>query len=200
MSTSVIIPAYNQGRYLSAAIRSVLEQTLQDFEIIVVDDGSSDDTPAVAQAFDEPRVRYIYQENRGLSAARNTGIRQAQGRYLSYLDSDDWFLPRKLELIPVIDLHTGFPYSKLDADWDFVGQRNQAGRFPTFVGVDAKLQYPFDFRFRGRHFQFRAGLKVYNILNHFNPRDVQQYGDSRQFGVFYNSVGRLYRLEGEFDF
>jgi hypothetical protein len=58
----------------------------------------------------------------------------------------------------------------------------------------------FDFKFRGRHFQFRAGLKVYNILNHFNPRDVQQYGDSRQFGIFYNSVGRLYRLEGEFDF
>ncbi len=109
-------------------------------------------------------------------------------------------LPRKLELIPVLDVHTGFPFSELDKDWNFVGRRNEAGRFPVFVGLDTKIQYPFDFRFHGRHFQFRAGLKVYNLLNHFNPRDVQQYGDSRQFGVFYNSVGRLYRLEGEFDF
>jgi glycosyltransferase involved in cell wall biosynthesis len=99
METSVIIPAYNQGRYLGAAIRSVLEQTHQDFEIIVVDDGSTDDTRAVAHAFTDPRLRYVYQENRGLSAARNTGIRHAQGRYISYLDSDDQFLPVKLALL-----------------------------------------------------------------------------------------------------
>lgn len=63
-----------------------------------------------------------------------------------------------------------------------------------------KLQYPFDFKFHGRRFQFRAGLKVYKFLNHFKTRDAQQYGDSPQYGSFYNSVGRLYRLEGEFDF
>jgi hypothetical protein len=109
-------------------------------------------------------------------------------------------LPRKLELVPVLDVHTGFPFSKLDQDWDFIGRRNEAGRFPTFVGLDVKLQYPFDFKFRRWHFQFRAGLKVYNILNHFNPRDVQQYAGSDNYGVFYNSVGRLYRIEGAFDF
>jgi len=109
-------------------------------------------------------------------------------------------LPRKLEFVPVLDIHTGFPYSKLDQDWDFVGRRNEAGRFPAFVGLDVKLQYPFDFKFRSWHFQFRAGLKVYNVLNHYNPRDVQQYAGSGNFGVFYNSVGRLYRIEGEFDF
>jgi glycosyltransferase involved in cell wall biosynthesis len=99
METSVIIPAYNQGRYLGAAIRSVLEQTRQDFEIIVVDDGSTDGTYSVAHAFADPRVRYVYQENRGLSAARNTGIRHATGEFLSFLDSDDQFLPRNLELL-----------------------------------------------------------------------------------------------------
>jgi hypothetical protein len=109
-------------------------------------------------------------------------------------------LPRKFEFIPVLDVHSGFPFSHLDAEWDFVGRRNRAGRFPTFVGLDMKIQYPFDFKFRGRRFQFRAGLKVINVLNHFNPRDVQQSLDSPRAGHFFNSVGRLYRIEGGFDF
>lgn len=96
---SVIIPAYNQGHYLGEAIESVLSQTYQDFEIIVVDDGSADNTSEVAQGFADPRIKYVYQENAGLSAARNTGIRYASGAYLTYLDSDDCFLPRKLELL-----------------------------------------------------------------------------------------------------
>jgi len=109
-------------------------------------------------------------------------------------------LPRKVEFVPVLDVHTGFPFSHLDADWDYIGRRNQAGRFPTFVGLDVKIQYPFDFKFRGRRFQFRAGLKVINVLNHFNPRDVQQSVASPFAGQFYNSVPRLFRIEGGFDF
>jgi hypothetical protein len=109
-------------------------------------------------------------------------------------------LPRKLEFVPIVDIHTGFPFSKVDENWNFIGRRNEAGRFPTFLGLDTKIQYPFDFKFRKWHFAFRAGLKVSNVLNHFNPRDVQQYVYSPHFGVFYNSIGRLYRLEGDFDF
>ncbi len=96
---SVIIPAYNQGHFLGEAIESVLAQTHQDFEIIIVDDGSIDNTSEVAQGFSGSRIKYVYQENAGLSAARNTGIRYATGAYLTYLDSDDLFLPRKLELL-----------------------------------------------------------------------------------------------------
>lgn len=96
---SVIIPAHNQGRYLGAAIQSALDQTYPRIEVIVVDDGSTDDTAAVAAGFADPRLRYLYQANRGLSAARNTGIQAAQGLYLSYLDSDDLFLPHKLALL-----------------------------------------------------------------------------------------------------
>jgi len=69
-------------------------------------------------------------------------------------------LPRKLDFIPVLDVHTGFPFSKLDENWNFFGKENQAGRFRTFFGLDVKIQYPFDFKFRGRRFQFRAGLSV----------------------------------------
>ena len=109
-------------------------------------------------------------------------------------------LPHKLDFIPVLDVHTGFPFSRLDQDWNYIGQRNQAGRLRTFVGLDTKIEYPFDFKFRRHRFQFRAGLSVLNVLNYFNPRDVQQYAGSPNFGNFYNSVGRLWRIDGGFDF
>lgn len=98
-TVSVIIPAYNQGHYLGRAIQSVLDQTYPDFEIIVVDDGSTDNTAEVSQGFTDPRLRYVYQENRGLSGARNTGIRNSSGKYQTYLDSDDLFLPDKLKFL-----------------------------------------------------------------------------------------------------
>jgi Carboxypeptidase regulatory-like domain/TonB dependent receptor-like, beta-barrel len=109
-------------------------------------------------------------------------------------------LPHKLDFIPVLDVHTGFPFSKLDENWNYLGKENGAGRFPTFVDLDVKIQYPFDFKFRGRRFQFRAGLSVLNVLNYSNPRDVQQYTGSPHFGSFYNSIGRLLRIDGDFDF
>lgn len=100
MSTvSVIIPAYNQGHFLAEAVNSVLAQTYAHFEIIVVDDGSTDDTAVVAHRFTDPRVRYVYKQNGGLSSARNEGLRHAQGNYISYLDSDDCFLPEKLQIL-----------------------------------------------------------------------------------------------------
>ena len=109
-------------------------------------------------------------------------------------------LPKRFQFVPIVDVHSGFPYSNVGVNWDYVGARNKAGRFPTFVGVDAKIQYPFDFKFHGHHIQFLGGLKVSNILNHFQPRDVQQYLGSPSYGTFYNSVGRLWRIDGDFDF
>jgi glycosyltransferase involved in cell wall biosynthesis len=96
---SVIIPCYNHGRYLSKAIESVLTQTYTHFEIIVVDDGSNDETKEIAQNYKE--VKYVYQMNQGLSAARNTGIDESTGEYLVFLDADDWLLTDAL----MINLH-----------------------------------------------------------------------------------------------
>jgi carboxypeptidase family protein/TonB-dependent receptor-like protein len=109
-------------------------------------------------------------------------------------------LPYKFDFVPILDVHTGFPFSRLDQNWGYLGKENQAGRFPAFVGLDAKLQYPVDFTFRGHRVQFRAGLTVYNVLNHNNPRDVQQYFASPLYGTFYNSVPRLWRIDGDFSF
>ena len=99
VQVSVIIPAYNQGHYLAEAIQSVLKQTFRDFEILVIDDGSTDNTAEITQGFSDQRVVYYYQPNKGLSAARNTGLRHARGEFISYLDSDDLFLPKKLEFL-----------------------------------------------------------------------------------------------------
>jgi glycosyltransferase involved in cell wall biosynthesis len=93
---SVIIPSFNRGTFISHAIKSVLAQTYKDYEIIVVDDGSTDNTKEQVEAFGD-QVRYIYQENRGPSAARNTGIQHAKGKYIAFCDSDDRFLPTKLD-------------------------------------------------------------------------------------------------------
>jgi hypothetical protein len=109
-------------------------------------------------------------------------------------------LPYRLQFVPILDAHTGFPYSKLDLNWNYIGERDQAGRFPTFASLDLKLQYPFDFKFHDHRIQFLGGIKVIDIANHYNPRDVQQYLGSPFYGVFYNSVGRLWRIDGDFDF
>lgn len=88
-SISVVIPCFNQAEYLRHALRSVLRQTYADWEAIVVDDGSIDHTAQVVGDLNEGRIRYIYQQNQGLSAARNTGVRHSQGKFLAFLDSDD---------------------------------------------------------------------------------------------------------------
>lgn len=92
----IIIPAYNQGHYLKECVESALAQTWENIEVIIVDDGSTDNTAEVGQSFDDPRVTYIYQDNKGLSGARNTGIENSTGEFVSFLDSDDLFLPTKI--------------------------------------------------------------------------------------------------------
>ncbi|HEY8950177.1 MAG TPA: glycosyltransferase family 2 protein [Rhizomicrobium sp.] len=94
---SVIIPVFNRAHVLEQAIRSVLEQTCQDFEIVVVDDGSADAPEKIIEQINDPRIRIVHQENQGGAAARNRGFDEARGRFVALLDSDDRFLPHHLE-------------------------------------------------------------------------------------------------------
>ncbi len=96
MKISVIIPTWNRSGYLARALESVFAQSISPHEVIVVDDGSTDDTREIIQQ-QFSNVRYLYQENRGVSSARNTGIRAAGGDWIALLDSDDCWLPNKLE-------------------------------------------------------------------------------------------------------
>ena len=95
---SVIIPTYNRAYLIGKAIKSVLNQTYQDFEIIVIDDGSTDNTKETVKSFNNFKIRYIcHTNNQGVSVARNTGIRASRGKYIALLDSDDEWLPEKLD-------------------------------------------------------------------------------------------------------
>ena len=94
---SVIVPVFNRAHVLERALRSVLAQSYQDFEIVVVDDGSSDNPRAVLDKIQDSRIRYLRQDNQGGGMARNTAINAAKGRFIAPLDSDDVFLPLHLE-------------------------------------------------------------------------------------------------------
>ena len=103
---SVIIPTYNRAKYISEAINSVLNQSFKDFEIIVVDDGSTDNTRAILEPY-LCKIKYCYQKNSGPAKARNEGIKIAKGEYIGFLDSDDLWLPEKLKF--QMDFFTQFP-------------------------------------------------------------------------------------------
>jgi glycosyltransferase involved in cell wall biosynthesis len=106
-AVSVIIPLYNKGPHIARALKSVLSQTTKNFEVIVVDDGSTDDGAEVVGKFYDPRIWLIQQENQGVSAARNRGIDSAKGELIAFLDADDEWLPEFLETI--LHLRWRFP-------------------------------------------------------------------------------------------
>ena len=132
---SVIIPTYNRLNFLKAAVDSVLDQEFKDFELIIIDDGSTDGTPEWIPRLQEPCIRYLWQKNQGVSAARNKGIGESSGRYIAFLDSDDVLL--------AVIMRAGAPnartyvvkethgYGKLAVPW-YVGLFKR-GAFKDFV-------------------------------------------------------------------
>jgi TonB dependent receptor len=117
----------------------------------------------------------------------------APNRYLFWSNIN---LPRGFTVFPVLDVRTGFPLSVVDENRNFVGARDEAGRYPTFVSLDMQVSK----RFRVFHHNATVGLKVFNITNHFNPRDYQGNLASADFGAFANSVGRTFRGKWVFEF
>jgi len=112
-TVSVVIPAYNAQAWISETLESVLTQDFDDFEVIVVDDGSTDDTAAVVANFG--RVQYIHKPNGGAASARNVGIRAARGEYVAFVDADDLWLPDKLRLQVDLLKRTGLMWVYSDA-------------------------------------------------------------------------------------
>jgi glycosyltransferase involved in cell wall biosynthesis len=123
---SVVIPCYNQGHFLAEAIESVRNQTYRQFEIIVVDDGSTDNSALTARKYGD--LRYIWQTNQGLAAARNTGLRESKGEYLVFLDADDRLRPEALD--------TGLQCLRRHRECGFV-----FGRYILIAGNGTALQY-----------------------------------------------------------
>ena len=117
-TVSVIITTYNRADYVTKAIESVLNQTYHDWELVIVDDGSRDNTAEVVRKYlcEDGKVRYVKQSNQGLSAARNKVISETSGRFIAFLDDDDWWLPKKLETqVAFMEAHPefGLSYTRL---------------------------------------------------------------------------------------
>jgi glycosyltransferase involved in cell wall biosynthesis len=132
-SVSVIIPSYNHERFVAECINSVLNQTFQDFEIIITDDASTDRTVEIIERFDDPRIKlFKHSKNQGVSVAANNCIRHASGKYISWLSTDDAWYPEKLELqVRYLDEHSevGVIFGK--ADWiDEAGNLITDSSFP----------------------------------------------------------------------
>jgi glycosyltransferase involved in cell wall biosynthesis len=159
---SVVIPAYNYAQYVAETIDSVIAQTYPAIDIIVIDDGSTDDTAAVVAAYSD-KVRYIYQHNAGLSAARNTGTNHARGQYIVYLDADDKLQPTFIaETYAALqaDPTAAFAYSQQQFFEAAQGTTafpaynlallKQANNIPACILIHTATarQYPYDSRFK----------------------------------------------------
>ena len=115
-TVSVIVPVYNGERYIQTALESILRQTYKDFEVVVVDDGSTDDSSLILKQMREPLV-YVFQQNSGVAAARNRGFQYSSGKYIAFLDQDDVWYPNKLEVqVAILDADPtiGIIYGNLD--------------------------------------------------------------------------------------
>ena len=110
----------------------------------------------------------------------------------------EFTLPKDFVATPVVDWHSGFPFSLLNENQDFVGPRNEGGRFPRLFTLDLLVTKGLNIPFRGKKYKGRAGFTIFNITNHWNPRDVQNNLASGQFGTFFNSPDRSVRLKFEF--
>jgi len=136
---SVIIPAYNAAPYIRATIDSVLNSTFKDFEVIVVDDGSTDETYKLLQNISH-KVKVIRQENQGLSGARNTGIKNSTGEYIALLDSDDiWHQDKLKSQVEVLDLNptVGLCFTEFSL-WNGVEEQS----FPAkLISLDVDQKY-----------------------------------------------------------
>ena len=134
VTVSVIVPTHNRPGFLVGAIASVLRQTFTDYEIIVVDDGSTDDTREVVERIASPKVRYVYQENAGVGAARNRGIALARGRYIAFVDDDDEILPDTLAAgVEILEKHP--EYAMTYGELGFIDPRGNPAKGYATIGV-----------------------------------------------------------------
>lgn len=128
LAISVVMPLYNKENFVRRAIESVLQQTFREFELLVVDDGSTDGSKSIAESYTDPRIRILSQANGGVAAARNSGIREATGSLIAFLDADDQWLPGFLAHID--QMQQAYP---------------EAGMFATAYEIrltDGTIQYP----------------------------------------------------------
>ena len=122
---SVILCNYNYGRFIAEGIDSVLNQTYSNFELIIVDDGSTDNSREVISAYKDPRIKTVFQENQGQAAAFNTGFSEARGDLVAFLDSDDIWKPEKLTKVFEAFENGNYEYSLVQHQLEWIDENSQ---------------------------------------------------------------------------
>lgn len=190
---SIIIPAYNTGEYIHRAIESSLRQTHENIEVIVVDDGSKDNTLEVAQSYAEKdsRVRVFHKENGGVSSARNLGIREARGEYIVFLDSDDWLEDNAIEYL--LDMQMKYPdklivgaiYNVIYDEGQKIFFRVSRERNSEILGSVSEIIYAFS----SMKFLISVWAKIYkrDIISgyHLKFKEGIHYGEDQLFNFEY---------------
>jgi len=166
---SVIIPTFNREKYVRKALESVLAQTYKDYEVIVVDDGSKDNTKESLKRY-EGKIQYIYQSNSGVSAARNTGIKHACGEWLAFLDSDDEWKPEYLSK-QMERVRNNLEICMQTTDCLFVGMNGETRRYFESNGALAKFRGG-DYLFLKEPFQFVIKHQPWQIGSTIISRDA----------------------------
>ncbi len=185
---SIIIPTYNRANLVIRAIESALNQTYRNIELIVIDDGSKDQTPQIISQIKDPRIRYIrYEENRGASHARNVGLSLAKGEFISFLDSDDEFLPQKIEKqLEAFEKSENVGAVYCDTYLLFENKRREIYRFEKLEG----WVYPKrDVRRDRITLNKKATISAYFALTQKYSRDIKRFwGKERLEWMYCNSL------------
>ena len=180
---SVIIPLYNKAQSITATLNSVLAQTFQDFEIVVINDGSTDNSLAIVKQFNDSRIRIIDQENGGVSSARNRGVRESTFEWIAFLDADDSWYSNKLEFFNKI--------IKLNADvkWGFAAydiyKDNYRRKRVRYVTNETIFNNVFDDLLKGLKIQTSAVVVNKSFLNEYNITFPSGINNSEDREVWY---------------
>lgn len=170
-AVSIVMPCYNAARFLPTSVGSVLAQTFPDWELIAVDDGSTDDTDAMLDSFGDARIRNLRQENRGLPAARNMGLRAAAGRYVAFLDADDSLHPEFLqEMVDALDRAAGPAIAY--CGWQNLGLEGKRGE--PFVPPDYEVPEKTMLLLQGCRWPVHAAMLPAEIARNVGGFDEQQ--------------------------
>ena len=172
---SIITPTYNRAHILSRAIDSVLKQTFQNWELIIVDDGSNDYTKDIILKYKDKRIRYFYQENKGVCSARNLGALNAKGEYITFLDSDDYV---------EIDWLYNFDQEIIKADYDFVFCDMRISNLDNCINKNISAQDPYSQNIISNEGLFMAGtfcvkLLIFKLVNGFDENI--KFGEFTEF-------------------
>lgn len=176
MNISVIIPLYNKGVLIKRAIDSVLSQTYQEFEIVVIDDGSTDESASYVKEYEDVRIKYYYKENGGVSSARNFGVAQAKGDWIVFLDADDEFDPHAF--VYFAQLIKEFPKEKV-----FIGQQEKTRESIDFI--QEQTGCPFFMMWLNRFYPRPGAVIIHReVLKQIKGYDIRQsFYEDLEFGL-----------------